>query len=246
MINLKILANKTDLYNNKEFLQKTSQKIKYLEGVGFNIAITKDNQFVIFSPVSNNQATIQTITNKNLKELTSLDLLTLNDALSFYQQRGSQNKIFLNLLPATIPIVSEESLEDIKNINKNYVKYLLKSLKPYENLNLYLGSVNSSLMQLLESENIPWKKGIVLFGGNLNYIDVDFYVFGTELLNGEIFSQQLKLNKEVILYLGDANDLLIAYQFFRGETATALANSIFDEILFLNDYPELFLKLFSN
>ena len=92
MINLKILVNKTDLYNNAEFLQKTSQKLKYLEGVGFNVAITKDNQFVIFSPVSNNQATIQTISNKNLKELTSLDLLTLNDVLAFYQERKSQIK----------------------------------------------------------------------------------------------------------------------------------------------------------
>lgn len=243
---MRILVNKTDLYNNAEFLKKTSQKIKYLEGVGFNIAITKDNQFVVFSPVSNNQATIQTISNKNLKELTYLDLLTLKDVLTFYQQRESQNKIFLNLLPSAIPIASEESLETIKNINNNYTKYLLETLKPYENLNLYLGSVNASLMQLLKSENIPWKKGIVLFGGNLNYIDVDFYVFGTELLSGEIFNQQLKLNKEVILYLGDANDLSIAYEFFRGEKATALANSIFDDILFLNDYPELFFKLFSN
>ena len=246
MINLKILVNKTDLYNNAEFLQKTSQKMKYLEGVGFNIAITKDTEFVGFSPVSNNQATIQTITNKNLKELTYLDLLTLNEALSFYQQRKSQNKIFLNLLPSTLPITSEESLEAIKNINENYTKHLLEALKPYEDLNLYLGSVNSSLMQLLKAENIPWKKGIVLFGGNLNYIDVDFYVFGTELLNGELFHQQLKLNKEVILYLGDANDLTITYDFFRGEKSTALAHSIFEEILFLNDYPELFLKLFSN
>lgn len=246
MINLKILVNKTDLYNNAEFLKKTSQKIKYLEGVGFNIAITKDNQFVVFSPISNNQATIQTITNKNLKELTYLDLLTLKDVLTFYQQKQSQNKIFLNLLPSTIPITSEESLETIKNINQNYTKHLLETLKPYENLNLYLGSVNASLMQLLKSENMPWKKGIVLFGGNLNYIDVDFYVFGTELLNAEIFNQQLKSNKEVILYLGDANDLTIAYKFFRGETSTALANSIFDDILFLNDYPELFFKLFSN
>lgn len=246
MINLKILVNKTDLYNNAEFLKKTSQKIKYLEGVGFNIAITKDNQFVVFSPISNNQATIQTITNKNLKELTYLDLLTLKDVLTFYQQKQSQNKIFLNLLPSTIPITSEESLETIKNINQNYTKHLLETLKPYENLNLYLGSVNASLMQLLKSENIPWKKGIVLFGGNLNYIDVDFYVFGTELLNAEIFNQQLKSNKEVILYLGDANDLTIAYKFFRGEKSTALAHTIFERILFLNDYPDLFFKLFSN
>ena len=245
MINLKILVNKTDLYNNAEFLQKTSQKLKYLEGVGFNVAITKDNQFVIFSPVSNNQATIQTISNKNLKELTSLDLLTLNDVLAFYQERKSQIRIFLNLLPSGIPITSEESLEMLKSINENYITYLLNTLKPYENLNLYLGSVSASLIGLLKAQKTPWKNGIVLFGGNINYIDVDFYVFGTELLSDVIFKQQLDLKKEVIVYLGNANDLTIAYEFFRGETATALASSIFDEIFFLNDYPELFVKLFS-
>ena len=80
----------------------------------------------------------------------------------------------------------------------------------------------------------------------MNYIDADFYVFGTGLLSDEIFNQQLEQNKEVILYLGTANDLSTTYEFFRGEKSTALANSIFDKILFLNDYPELFFKLFSN
>lgn len=244
MIKLKILANKTNLYNNTEFLQKTAKKINYLEGVGFNIAITKDNQFVVFSPISNNEATVQTINNKNLKELTHLDLLTLNDILIFYQERKTTNKIFLNLLPSAITITSEESLEALKNNNENYIKYLLKTLEPYKDLNLYLGSINTTLVKLLTEQNIPWKKGIVLFGGNLNYMDVDFYVFGTEILNAEIFSQQLRLNKEVIVYVGDANDLSITYEFFKGETSTALANSIFNDITFLNDYPDLFFKIF--
>lgn len=243
---MRILANKTDLYNNIDFLQKSTEENKNLDGVGFNVAITKDNQFVIFSPVSNNQTTIQTITSKNLKELESLDLLTLNDTLSFYQGKKSKLKIFLNLLPSTIPITSEESLMTLKNINENYAKYLLEILRPYQNLNLYLGSVNASLIQLLKVENSSWKLGIVLFGGNMNYIDTDFYVFGTGLLSDEIFSQQLELNKEVMLYLGNANDLSVTYEFFKGEKSTALAHSIFEKILFLNDYPDLFFKLFSD
>lgn len=243
---MRILANKTNLYNNTDFLQKSIEESATLEGVGFNVAITKDNQFVIFSPVSDNQTTIQTITSKNLKELESLDLLTLKDILIFYQGKKSKLKIFLNLLPSTIPVTSEESLMALKNINENYAKYLLEILLPYQDLNLYLGSVNASLIKLLKNAKIPWKKGIVLFGGNMNYIDTDFYVFGTGLLNDEIFNQQLQLNKEVMLYLGTASDLSTTYEFFRGEKSTALAHTIFERILFLNDYPDLFFKLFSN
>lgn len=244
MINLRILANKTNLYNNTDFLQKTSKSPQYLEGVGFSIAITKDNKFVVFSPVTDNQATIQTITSKNLEELKHLDLLTLDDALLFYKERNSKLKIFLNLLPSTIPITSEEGLEALKNINENYVSYLLETLTSYQSLNLYIGSSNVSLIQLLKKENISWKLGVVLFGGNMNYIDVDFYLFGTGLLNDEIFKQQLDLKKEVMLYLGTASDLSTTYEFFRGEKSTALAQSIFDELLFLNDYPDIFYKIF--
>ena len=211
---MKILANKTDLYNNIDFLKKSVKMESPLEGVGFNIAITKDNKFVVFSPVSDNQTTIQTIANKNLNELKSLDLLTLDYILNIYKAEKYRFKIFLNLIPSSISITSEESLEALKNINNNYIENLLK-------------------------------EGIVLFGGNLNYSDVDFYLFGTGLLSDEIFKQQLDLKKEVMVYVGTSNDLSLVYEHFKGEKSTALANEIFDQILFLNDYPELFFRLFS-
>lgn len=245
MIKLKILANKTDLYNNIDFLKKSVKMKSPLEGVGFNIAITKDNKFVVFSPVSDNQTTIQTIANKNLNELKSLDLLTLDYILSFYKAEKYRFKIFLNLIPSSIPITSEESLEALKNINNNYIENLLKAIAPYQDLNLYLGSISDSLINLLKEKKSFAKLGIVLFGGNLNYSDVDFYLFGTGLLSDEIFKQQLDLKKEVMVYVGTSNDLSLVYEHFKGEKSTALANEIFDQILFLNDYPELFFRLFS-
>ncbi len=228
-----------------EFLENTVKAPKPLEGVGFNVAITKDNNFVIFSPVLNNQTTILTIANKNLNELASLDLLTLDYVLKFYNEHNTTLKIFLNLLPSSIPIISEESLNMLKNINKNYAVKFLEIINKYPDLNLYIGSVNSSLIQLLKEKSLKYKLGIVLFGGNLNYIDVDFYVFGTGFLNDEIFKQQLDLGKEVMLYVGTSNDMYITYEYFRGEKSTALAQNIFNDIYFLNDYPVLFIKLFS-
>lgn len=242
---MKIFANKTNLYNNMEFLENTVKASKPLEGVGFNVAITKDNNFVIFSPVLNNQTTILTIANKNLNELASLDLLTLDYVLKFYDEYNTTLKIFLNLLPSSIPINSEESLNALKDINRNYAVNFLEIINKYPNLNLYIGSVNSSLVQLLKGKSLKHKLGIVLFGGNLNYIDVDFYVFGTGFLNDEIFKQQLNLGKEVMLYVGTSNDMYITYEYFRGEKSTALAQNIFNDIYFLNDYPVLFIKLFS-
>lgn len=240
---MKIFANKTNLYNNNNFLEASIKENK-LSGVGFNLAITKDNKFIVFSPVSNNQATIQAIANKNLNELENLDVLTLDYILQFYNRNKTNLKIFFNLLPAAIPITSEENLETLKNINKNYIYHLSKTIEQYPSLNIYLGSVNANLIQLLKSQNIKRKLGIVLFGGNLNYIDVDFYVFGTSLLSDRIFKQQLDLGKEIILYIGTIDDLNTTYEYFKGEKSTALAGSIFNEIYFLNDYPELFFNLF--
>lgn len=243
---MKIFANKTNLYNNIDFLENSIKNESSLEGVGFNIAITKDNKFVVFSPVANNQITIQTIANKNLNQLESLDLLTLDFVLDFYNKRKTSLKIFLNLLPATLPITSEESLEMLKRIDENYVNSLLKMIDSYKDITLYLGSVNTSLINLLKSEDKDKRHhlGAVLFGGNLSYIDVDFYVFGTGLLSDKIFKQQLDLGKEVILYIGTIDDLNTTYEYFKGEKSTALANSIFPSIYFLNDYPELFFNLF--
>lgn len=240
---MKIFANKTNLYNNNDFLI-SSVKQENLSGVGFNLAMTKDNKFMIFTPAFNNQATIQTIASKNLNEIENLDILTLDYILEFYTKNKTNLKIFFNLLPATIPVTSEETLETLKNINNNYVFHLTKALENYQNLNIYLGSINSNLIQLLKSKNLKQKLGIVLFGGNLNYMDVDFYVFETALLSDQIFKQQLDLGKEIILYIGTINDLNTTYEHFKGEKSTALAGSIFNQIYFLNDYPELFFNLF--
>ena len=78
---MKILAHKSNLYNNKNFIESVN-KLEGLTGVMLDIVMTKDKKILVFSPVTANKITINTIQNNNLSELTYYDILTLDDAFT--------------------------------------------------------------------------------------------------------------------------------------------------------------------
>ena len=93
---MKIIAHKSNLYNNKTFIESVNS-IEGLTGVMLDIVMTKDKQVLVFSPVTTNKITINTIQNNNLSELTYYDILTLDDALNMLN--NFKGKIIINLLP---------------------------------------------------------------------------------------------------------------------------------------------------
>ena len=93
---MKIIAHKSNLYNNKTFIESVNS-IEGLTGVMFDIVMTRDKQVLVFSPVTTNKITINTIQNNNLSELTYYDILTLDDALNMLN--NFKGKIIINLLP---------------------------------------------------------------------------------------------------------------------------------------------------
>ena len=66
---MKILAHKSNLYNNKNFIESVN-KLEGLTGVMLDIVMIKDKKILVFSPVTTNKITINTIQNNNLSELT--------------------------------------------------------------------------------------------------------------------------------------------------------------------------------
>ena len=93
---MKIIAHKSNLYNNKTFIESVNN-IEGLTGVMLDIVMTKDKQVLVFSPVTTNKITINTIQNNNLEELTYYDILTLDDAINMLN--NFKGKIIINLLP---------------------------------------------------------------------------------------------------------------------------------------------------
>ena len=93
---MKIIAHKSNLYNNKTFIESVNS-LEGLTGVMLDIVMTRDKQVLVFSPVTTNKITINTIQNNNLSELTYYDILTLDQALNMLN--NFKGKIIINLLP---------------------------------------------------------------------------------------------------------------------------------------------------
>ena len=155
---MKIIAHRA---NDKDNLKENSKKAiinalnkNYIDGVEFDIRITKDNNFVLnHNSIYNNKL----IKNTKLKDIKELDILSdvLNDIKS--------NKIILI---------------DIKIEDKDYISLanlLIKELKKYK-LNIYLCSFNYDLCLYLKNKT-KHKIGLLISGvinKNKNYDIFDF------------------------------------------------------------------------
>ena len=126
---MKIIAHKSNLYNNKTFIEGINN-IEGLTGVMLDIVMTKDKQVLVFSPVTTNKITINTIQNNNLEELTYYDILTLDDALSMLN--NFKGKIIINLLPLNEALLIEDYQKVVSN-NLNYTEEVKKVTDKFPN-----------------------------------------------------------------------------------------------------------------
>lgn len=130
--------------NNHKYKENTIQGIldslkqDYIDGVELDVRITKDNNFVLHHNMTYKNNLIH---NFNVNQLTKLD--ELDNLL----KKIKSNKI----------ILLDLKCEEIDY--KNYSKYLLKILKKYKKLNIYLCSFNYELSLYLK-ENTNYKIGI--------------------------------------------------------------------------------------
>ena len=198
-----------------------------------DIVKTKDDKFLIFSPISTNKITAFTIQNENLEEVSYLDIFTLEEALDIL--KDYQEKIILNLLPLNEAVVVEE-YEKIVLENKHYLEELEKILTNYQQLCLYVCSVSYNLLYHIKTlPNI--KIGVLLSSANSNYIDVDFYVFPSELLNEKILLQQLDISKEVMIQMQDCDDISLVVSFLKEKMQQKKRA---EEFQFITNYPNVF------
>ena len=111
-----IIIHKSNLYNNKEFIE-TVNTLDKLSGVMLDIIMTKDKKVLVFSKVTTNKATINTIQSNNLNELSYYDILTLEDALTMLNK--FDGKIILNLIPLNEALL----VEDYKKVVADNLDY---------------------------------------------------------------------------------------------------------------------------
>ncbi len=201
---MQIIAHKNNLYNNKDFIYKAIEKQENMTGIMLDIVKTKDHRLLVFSPVSNNKRTIDTIQNNQLEEIAFLDILTLEEALIILKEFKA--KILLNLFPLNEAFVIEDYQKTVKE-NEDYVDVVKSVIQRFPNLNIYLCSSSQSLLYHVIRKIEDRKNGVILSVNDSTYIDVDFYIFSPEMLNEKILLQQLMIGKEVMIQMQDCDDM---------------------------------------
>ncbi len=154
---MKIIAHRGNDKVNKENSKKAilnSLNKKYIDGVEFDIRLTKDNKFIInHDPFYGGYY----IKNTNSKTLQKLGLNTLEEVLS----KINENKILL------IEIKEENNI-------KKTAKHLYNTISKYK-LNIYICSFNYTFLKYFHEKYKNIKCGLII-GAKINkkYIVNDF------------------------------------------------------------------------
>lgn len=130
--------------NSKEAILNALNK-PYIDGVEFDIRITKDNKFVI-----NHNATVNLNSNKSgfiknmtLKELKKIDFRNNNKIYKI----ATLNEVLKNINSNKVIIIE---IKEEQNYTKYQQKKLIKLLNKYNYLNIYLVSFNYKLIYNLK------------------------------------------------------------------------------------------------
>ena len=83
---MRIIAQKTDILNNEEFIKNATTK-DYIYGITINVALTKDNKILTYLP-ANIEAIINTIENSTYDELNNFELDLLENTLNNLNQKN--------------------------------------------------------------------------------------------------------------------------------------------------------------
>ena len=89
---MKIIAQKSDTMNSEDFFHK-ALSTNYIDGINLNVALTKDNQIVVFNNTSVSDAIVNTIDNSTLSELNNYDIITLENNINKLKQENTNKDI---------------------------------------------------------------------------------------------------------------------------------------------------------
>lgn len=240
---MKILANKNNLYNSTQFLNRLYTK-DYIDGAVFNLLMTKDGTIIIFNWVSSNDSNLANAQTKTFAQIQAEDVMTLEEALSYL--KDTPKKIILNVIPniPTFYTADVNSLEKDRIQNETYIKKIASIIKMYPQLDIYLASISNKLVYHMKKHITERKIGLVIYSEGIGYEDVDFYVFNSILYDIKTFVEQIKRKKEIMLYVSSSDDLNTIYQSVQNDALTPSQIEMSQSIYFITSYPELLHKLF--
>lgn len=234
-----VVIHGTNTYAANEFMLIV-EKEKNIQGMAFDLSMTRDKKIVIFTPTPNSIVTKESLQDSTFEQLKTYRIYTLEDALHYFD--GYKNKIILNVMPLNHPPMTEDTLAGITNLNKEYIEEICRVVENHPNLNIYLTSISRTLVSYMKEKIKKNKLGFSI-GYDNSYIDVDFYVFSPGFLNAEIMKQQIDNGKEIMLSVRDCEDINLLYRFFFGIERYSIRNEILNALTFISDYPIILLTV---
>jgi len=240
---MRIISHKNIKYDYYTFLNETINN-PILTGVAFDILMTKDKKVLIYTPSGDYESSINALQSNTYESLKRTDIIPLEDVL--YQFANSNKKIIINLLPIISNTLTSENYVSVNKLNEEYVTTVLSVLNKFPTLDFYLCSAYDNLVYQIKRLNGTHKIGFIITNLSTSYIDVDFYVFTVNVLDEKMINQQLSLNKEVMIYILNCDDMnTVMRDIIQRYMTKTLNQTSLNEVYFINNYPEIFWKLFN-
>lgn len=240
---MNIIARKTDFYLKDDFFKNIITE-DYVDGVALDILLNVDNKLLIYNYNTPGDYTVQQFQNMPLNKIIGSNVLTLEEALELIYENRRNIPIYLNLIPNTLAIASDEDLLELNKRNREYLTELDRVLKKYTNLNVNIHSINRNLVLMLQKEFLKNQIGFVIYTGDLTPTDVNYYVFPTYMIDDTIFEELLNHNKRIVIYIDDESDLTIVTKKYASKDTTEFSKRLLKDLSFIVNQPILLDKIF--
>lgn len=240
---MKIISHKNINYDYNTFISSTANN-PIIDGILFDVLMTKDKRILIYTPNENYNENIETIQSNTYQNIRTLDIIPLEVVLSKFN--NSNQKIILNLLPIISNTFSSDTFQNVNKLNEDYVLAVKSIIEKFPSINFYLCSAYDNLVYQIKRVTPNKKIGFVINNLSTTYIDVDFYIFTVNVLNEQIINQQLSLSKEVMIYIISCTDMNTVMKGIEKRSMLGTINmTALNDVYFISNYPELFWKLFN-
>lgn len=242
---MQIIAQKNSKYTIPDFFGSVIN-FNYLSGIVLNVVKTLDNVLIVVNLSTTEISYLNTVYSNEFLKLKGFEFVKLDEIMKYLKRINYQKKIILNIIPLKpIQLTDKQNLLLIEEY-KEYARNLREIVNQVNMENIYVHSISRSLLMIIKKENLNIKLGFAIAGFDLNYIDVDYYVFSVNMLNFPLLKEQVNLNKEIMVYIGNEYELSYLYDIFKGNKKTDLTTYIYEYIYLIGNYPEIVNETFKN
>lgn len=240
---MNLIIQKNSKYILPEFFSKILN-YDYVDGIFLNVVKTLDNVLVVVNLTTSNESYVKTVYSNEFIKLKGFEVAKLDEVINYLNIIGYNKKVILNIIPYQATKLTEEQNKLLFLEYKEYARNLKEITDINNKLDIYIHSISRTLIDFIRKEKVNSKFGFSIAGYDLNYIDVDYYVFPVEMLNFPLIKQELDQNKEIMVYIGTEYELSYVYDIFKGDKKTNLTEEIFKSVYIIGDYPEILRETF--